>query len=141
MKLTVNDVYTRDAIVVAPDASAPTAGKLMEEHDIRRLPVVEDGKLVGIVTMTDLLRAAPSPATSLSIWEINYLADKVKVEEIMTRMVLTVTPDTDLGAAAALMLHHKIGGIPVLEDGRVVGIVTESDIFRALVKLLKDEAS
>ena len=111
----------------------------MEEHDIRRLPVVQDGKLVGIVTLTDLLRAAPSPATSLSIWELNYLLDKIKVAELMTRDVVTATPDTDLQAVAKIMAERKIGGIPVVEGDKVIGIITESDVFRALVKLLEEK--
>lgn len=140
MRLTVGDVYTRDIITVAPDTTAPQASKLMQEHGIRRLPVVQGDRLVGIITLLDLMRAAPSPATSLSVWELNYLRDKIKVEEIMSRKVHTVTTDTDLSTVASLMREHKIGGIPVVEDGRVVGIVTESDVFRALVNLLQDEA-
>ncbi|HLT58190.1 MAG: CBS domain-containing protein [Limnochordales bacterium] len=133
----VSDVFTRGAIVVDPNTSAPEARKVMEEHKIRRLPVVDGGKLVGIVTMTDLLKAAPSPATSLSIWELHYLLDRVKVSEIMTRDVITTTPDTDLRAVASLMAERKIGGLPVVENGEVVGMITESDVFRALVKLLE----
>ena len=125
----VDDVYTRNAVVVGPDTSAPEARQLMAEHDVRRLPVVEDGKLVGIVTQTDLLKAAPSPATSLSIWELNYLLDKIKVAELMTREVVTTTPDTELQTVAKIMAERKIGGMPVVEGDRVVGIITESDVF------------
>ncbi|MFS8523628.1 MAG: CBS domain-containing protein [Limnochordales bacterium] len=139
MKIKVDDVYTRNPVTVGPETSAPDARKLMEEHDIRRLPVVQDGKLVGIVTLTDLLRAAPSPATSLSIWELNYLLDKIKVAELMTRDVVTATPDTDLQAVAKIMAERKIGGIPVVEGDKVIGIITESDVFRALVKLLEEK--
>lgn len=133
----VRDVYTRGAIVVDPNTSAPQARKVMEEHKIRRLPVVDGGKLVGIVTLTDLLKAAPSPATSLSIWELHYLLDRVKVSEIMTKDVVTTTPDADLREVARVMADRKIGGLPVVEDGQVVGMITESDVFRALVKLLE----
>lgn len=139
MRLTVGDVYTGDVITIAPGASAPEARKLMDQHGIRRLPVVRGDRLVGIVTLLDLMRAAPSPATSLSVWELNYLQDKVKVEEIMTRNVHTASPDTPLHTVASLMREHKIGGLPVVEDGRVVGIVTESDIFRVLVELLQGD--
>ncbi|OUM98145.1 MAG: hypothetical protein BAA04_03555 [Firmicutes bacterium ZCTH02-B6] len=132
----VADIYTRNPVVVDPETSAPQARKLMEEHKIRRLPVVDNGKLVGIVTLSDLLKAAPSPATSLSIWELNYLLDRVKVKEIMTRDVVTTTPETDLKAVASVMAERKIGGLPVVENGQVVGIITESDVFRALVRLL-----
>jgi|SRR5690606_15544756 len=133
----VSDVFTRGAIVVEPNTSAPQARKIMEEHKIRRLPVVDEGKLVGIITLTDLLKAAPSPATSLSIWELHYLLDRVKVSEIMTRDVVTTTPDTDLRQVANIMAERKIGGLPVVENGEVVGMITESDVFRALVKLLE----
>lgn len=136
MKLKVKDMYTRDVVTVDPETSAPAAGKLMGEKNIRRLPVVKDGKLVGIVTLSDLMRAAPSPATSLSVWEINYLVDKIKVKEIMSKTVHTVSPDDNLRAAARLMLEHKIGGLPVVEDGRVVGILTESDVFRTMIDML-----
>ena len=139
MKIKVDDVYTRNPVTVGPETSAPDARKLMEEHDIRRLPVVQDGKLVGIVTLTDLLKAAPSPATILSIWELNYLLDKIKVGELMTREVVTATPDTELQTVAKIMADRKIGGIPVVEGDKVVGIITESDVFRALVKLLEEK--
>lgn len=137
----VDDVYTRGAIVVSPDTPAPKARRLMEQHGIRRLPVVQDGKLVGIVTLTDLLRAAPSAATTLSIWELNYLADKVKVAEVMSRHVITTTPDENLRNVAKVMVERKIGGLPVMEGDKVVGIITESDIFRAFVKLLEKQAA
>ncbi|OUM97762.1 MAG: hypothetical protein BAA04_03290 [Firmicutes bacterium ZCTH02-B6] len=133
----VRDVYTKGAITVTPRTSIADARRLMEEHKIRRLPVVDGDRVVGIVTQRDLLRATPSVATSLSIWEINYLLDKVRVEEIMTRDVVTVTPETSLADVAKLMIDRKIGGLPVVEDGRVVGVITESDAFRALVRLLE----
>ncbi|MFO7311919.1 MAG: CBS domain-containing protein [Bacillota bacterium] len=136
MPMKVADIYTRNPVVVDPETSAPQARKLMEEHKIRRLPVVDKGKLVGIVTLSDLLKAAPSPATTLSVWELNYLLDRVKVKEIMTRDVVTTTPDADLKTVASIMAERKIGGLPVVENGKVVGIITESDVFRALVKLL-----
>jgi len=136
MPMKVADIYTRNPVVVDPETSAPQARKLMEEHKIRRLPVVDNGKLVGIVTLSDLLKAAPSPATTLSVWELNYLLDRVKVKEIMTRDVVTTTPDADLKTVASIMAERKIGGLPVVENGKVVGIITESDVFRALVKLL-----
>jgi Predicted transcriptional regulator, contains C-terminal CBS domains len=141
MKMKVDDVYTRNPIVVGPETPVPEARRIMEENDIRRLPVVHEGKLVGIVTLTDLLRAAPSSATTLSVWELNYLADKIKVAEIMSRNVITTTPDDDLRNVARQMLAHKIGGMPVMDGDKVVGIITESDIFRAFVKLLDEQAS
>src|SRR5690606_32978383 len=119
----VRDVYTRGAIVVDPNTSAPQARKVMEEHKIRRLPVVDGGKLVGIVTLTDLLKAAPSPATSLSIWALHYLLDRVKVSEIMTKDLVTTTPDADLREVARVMADRKLGGLPVVEYGQVVGLI------------------
>lgn len=139
MTMKVRDVYTRNVISVTPNTTMPEARKLMEGNDIRRLPVIVGDELVGIVTLLDILRAAPSPATSLSVWEINYLLDKMTVAELMTSPVLTVTPDTDLHDVARMMLGHKIGGLPVVEDGRVVGIITESDIFRVMVGILEDD--
>lgn len=85
------------------------------------------------------MRAAPSPATSLSVWEINYLLDKITVAEVMASPVITVTPDTDLHEVARLMLAHKIGGLPVVDNGKLVGIITESDIFRVMVDLLSED--
>src|SRR5690606_12762970 len=99
--------------------------------------VVDGGKLVGIVTMTDLRKAAPPPASSLSTWERHDVLDRVKASEIMTRDVITTTPDTDSRAVASLSAERKIGGLPVVENGEVVGMITESDVFRALVKLLE----
>lgn len=136
MTLKVRDVYTRKVIWVTPNSTLPEARKLMDGNDIRRLPVIAGGELVGIITLTDVLRAAPSPATSLSVWEINYLLDKITVAELMTSPVMTVTPETPLHEVARLMLAHKIGGLPVVEDGKVVGMITESDIFRVMVGLL-----
>src|SRR5690606_27798731 len=136
MTLKVRDVYTRKVIWVTPNSTLPEARKLMDGNDIRRLPAIAGGELVGIITLTDVLRAAPSPATSLSVWEINYLLDKITVAELMTSPVMTVTPETPLHEVARLMLAHKIGGLPVVEDGKVVGMITESDIFRVMVGLL-----
>lgn len=131
-------MYTRDVITVDPATPAPVAQKLMDEHDVRRLPVVQGDELVGIVTLSDLMKAAPSAATTLSVWEINYLAEKITVQQIMSTTVFTVTPDDNLRVAANLMLQHKIGGLPVVEDGRVIGILTESDLFRTMVDMLDE---
>jgi CBS domain-containing protein len=99
---------------------------------IRRLPVVDRGRLVGIVTLGDVREAQPSHATTLSIYELNYLLSNLTVDEIMTRNPLTISPDAMIREAALVMLQHKIGGLPVMEDSRLVGIITESDIFRVL---------
>jgi CBS domain-containing protein len=105
----------------------------MMDHSIRRLPVVDDGRLVGIVTLGDIREAEASDATSLSIFELHYLLAKLRVSEFMTRDPITVSPAALIDRAAQIMLEHKIGGLPVVERGKLVGIITESDIFRMLV--------
>ena len=129
------------ALTITPDTPFQDALKLMHERKIRRLPVVDrNGKLVGIVSERDLLHATPSPATSLSVWELNYLLWKLTVKDLMATKVLTVTPDALLQEAATIMLEKKIGGLPVVDqDQKVVGVITETDIFKALVDMLETE--
>jgi acetoin utilization protein AcuB len=113
------------------------AHKLMRDEKIRRLPVVDKrGKLVGIVSESDLLHASPSDATSLSVWEMNYVLSKVMVREIMTREVISARTDTPLEDAARKMVDNKIGGLPVVRDAEVVGIITETDLFKIFLELL-----
>jgi len=120
-----------------PDMSVTEALRMMKEKKIRRLPVLDShGKLVGIVSDKDLLYASPSPVSSLSVWEMNYLLAKLKVEEVMTRKVLTVTEDTPLEEAARIMADNKIGGLPVLRGEALVGIVTETDLFKTFLELM-----
>lgn len=134
----VRDRMTPDPITVTPDTPFQDALRLMREHRFRRLPVVnKKGKLVGIVSERDLLYASPSPATSLSVWELNYLLSKLKIEEIMTRKVITTTPDAPIEDAAYLIVSNKIGGLPVVDDNsRVVGVITETDIFKTFVEMM-----
>jgi acetoin utilization protein AcuB len=115
----------------------------MRDRKIRRLPVVDKGRLVGIITHHDLLQASPSPATSLSVHEMNYLLAKMKVKDVMKRNPVTVSPDTPFEEALRLGQEKKIGSFPVVEDGKLVGIATESDIVRVLTQALglKDEGS
>jgi acetoin utilization protein AcuB len=109
----------------------------MRERKIRRAPVLDrHGKLVGIVSEKDLLYASPSPVSSLSVWEIHYLLSRLKVEEVMTQQVITITEDTPLEEAARTMADNKIGGLPVMRDGTLVGIVTETDLFKIFLELL-----
>ena len=122
-------------ITVSPEDSFRHAMTLIRQRGIRHLPVVEEGRLVGIVTDRDLRQASPSPATSLEIHELHYLLQRMKVREIMTTKLITVTPETSIEEAARLMLEHKIGGLPVLRAGVLVGILTETDILRAFVDL------
>ncbi|EEG77153.1 CBS and ACT domain-containing protein [Dethiobacter alkaliphilus] len=131
----IKDRMTKDVITVSPETTVPDALNLMEEKDVRHLPVVEKGRLTGIVSMLDLVRATPSPATSLSIWELNYLLAKLPVQDIMTKDVISVGPDTPIDDAALLMRTNKIGGLPVVKEEQVVGIVTETDIFSAVLEM------
>jgi CBS domain-containing protein len=120
---------------VVPDTAISKAHQLMKDDGIRRLPVMDSGRLVGIVTIGDIREASPSDATTLSIWELNYLWAQLTVEKVMTRDVISVRPDVSMIDAAKLMLDNKISGLPVVDhQGGLVGILTESDIFRMLVK-------
>ncbi|WP_295404206.1 CBS domain-containing protein [Meiothermus sp.] len=120
--------------VVGPDVPVPEAARMMKQGGFRRLPVVKDGRLVGIVTDRDLKEAMPSDASSLSIWELNYLISKLPVGEVMSKDPITIGENMPLQAAAKLMLEHKIGGLPVVQEGRLVGIVTVSDVLRAYLE-------
>ncbi len=125
---------SKNPITTTPDASVPDALKVMQGSKVRQLPVLGvDGALVGIVSLTDLFRASPSPATSLSIWEVDYLLEKIKVSEVMTRKVITVTEDTAVEEAGRIMTEAKVSGLPVMRDGELVGIITESHLFNVLV--------
>ncbi len=130
----IKDWMTRSVITVSPETTLPVAHKLMDEHKIRRLPIVEDGRLLGIITRGDVRGAEPSQATSLSIWELNYLLSNLQIKEIMTKDPITVSSEATISEAAQLMLANKVSGLPVLDaSGKVVGIITESDIFRLVV--------
>jgi len=106
------------------------AMNLMKKEKIRRTPVIESGKLVGIISDKDLLNASPSDATSLSVWEINYLLSQITVKEVMSKNVITVEESTPIEEVARIMADNKIGGVPVVRDGRVVGLITETDLFK-----------
>lgn len=130
---------TTDVITVPPETPIFEARELMKKHEVRRLPVVNKrGKLMGIVTKSDIQEASPSDATTLSVWELNYLLARTTVEQIMVKAedLITVSPDDPIERAASLMRKHKVGGLPVVEGGHLVGIITESDIFEVLLKLL-----
>ncbi|HKY79278.1 MAG TPA: CBS domain-containing protein [Anaerolineales bacterium] len=136
----VRDWMTSEVVMISPNQTLPEAHALMKGHKIRRLPVVDGGELIGILTLGDLREASPSDATSLSVFEMNYLLGRLPVSKIMTRDPLTVSPASGLIEAAKLMLHHKIGGLPVMEGDELVGIITESDIFRAYVHLAEAQS-
>ncbi|MEL6524187.1 MAG: CBS domain-containing protein [Chloroflexota bacterium] len=136
----VSTWMTENVITINRNAPISNAHRVMKQNDIRRLPVVENGKLVGIITIGDVREASPSDATTLSIWELNYLWAQLTVERVMTTDLLTVTPTTPVLDAAELMLEHKVSGLPVVgSDSTLVGILTESDIFRMLVRSRQPE--
>ena len=132
----VREYMTTSPVTVTPEDSLGEALRLMKEHSIRRLPVMAKGKIAGLVTEQDLMKASPSSATSLSIWEINYLFPKIKIKDIMTKEIFTVTPETILEEAALLMQENQISTLPVLDGDKLVGIITESDIFKAFIDVL-----
>ncbi len=135
--MVVKDFMTPNPITVFPDTTFSEALRIMRERKIRRLPVLEGGKLVGIVTEKDLLYASPSKATTLDIWELHYVLSKLKVGEIMTKNVITVEESAPLEEAARIMAENKIGALPVLnEEGELVGIITETDIFKVFIDML-----
>lgn len=129
----VRDVMSSPVVSVTRQTRLPMIKHLLREKNIRRLPVLENGHLVGIISLGDVRNAFPSDATTLSIFELSYLLDRVTAEEIMRSDVLTIEADAPLVAAASVMLEHKVSGVPVVQNGEVVGMITESDIFRAVV--------
>ncbi|MCJ7786226.1 MAG: CBS and ACT domain-containing protein [Desulfobacterales bacterium] len=132
----ISDVMTKNPITVDSETLVLDAQRIMRENNIRRLPVVDKGNLVGIVTQHDLLQASPSPATSLSIHELNYLLAKMKVKEVMKKNPITLSPDTPFEEALRFGQDKKIGSFPIMDKGKLVGIITESDIVRFLTRAL-----
>jgi acetoin utilization protein AcuB len=133
----VRERMSQEPVTITSDVSVTDALRLMRERKVRRMPVLDShGKLVGIVSDQDLLYASPSPVSSLSVWEMNYLLARLKVEEVMTRKVITVTEDTPLEEAACIMADSKIGGLPVMREDKLVGIITETDLFKAFLEML-----
>ena len=133
----VQDAMTVNPVTVTVDATLPDIARLMHDKKIRRVPVMDkNGKLAGIISDRDVRENMPSPATTLSKWEINTLLDKLRASEIMTSPVLVTAPDCPLEEAARVLLEKKIGALPVVKDGDLVGIVTETDFFRAFVDML-----
>jgi acetoin utilization protein AcuB len=131
----VRALMTGAPITLPPDISIFEARRLMDNARIRHVLVTLGGDLLGIVTDRDIRLNMPSQATSLSVWELNYLLAKVTVGEVMTRSLITIGPDLDARDAAQVMLDHKIGALPVIDDRKLIGIVTETDLLRAFVKV------
>jgi acetoin utilization protein AcuB len=131
----IGDWMTRDPVVVAPDTLLMEARKKMNEYKVHHLPVIKKGKLVGILTRHNLLEASPSSATTLSIHELSYLLANMKVGEIMEKDVVWVSPDTPVEDVLLLAHKREIGSFPVVENGKLVGIATTSDVTRALIEI------
>ncbi len=133
----VRERMTANPIVVHPETSFQEALQLLREKKIRRLPVVDKhGDLVGIVVEKDLLYASPSPATSLNVYEAHYLLSKLAIQDVMTKRVITVRDDCPLEEAARIMIDHKIGSLPIVHDKKIVGIITETDVFKVMAEAL-----
>lgn len=132
----VKERMSKPVITVNPNLPINEALNLMKDEQIRRLPVIDKGKLVGIVSDKDLLNASPSIATSLSVWEMNYLLSKITIKDVMSKNVFSVEENTPIEIAARTMADNKIGGMPVLRDGKVVGIITETDLFKIFLELM-----
>ncbi len=138
----VKDRMASELVTISPATSFPEGFRVMRENRIRHLPVVdEDGILVGIVTQTDLLHASPSAATTLSVFEMSYLLANLHVKEVMSSPPITVSEDVPLEEAAGVMVEKKIGCLPVMRDGNLVGMITETDIFETFVEILGGEGA
>lgn len=129
----IRDIMTTNVVTISSSTSISDAKRIMEAHRFQRLPVVDKGKLVGIVTARRLESVSPSKATSLTVWELTYLLNTTPVKEIMEKNVITVSPDTTNEEAVALAQSHKVGTLVVVEDGHVVGIVTTNDFFYKII--------
>ena len=133
----VGERMTKPVITVSPDTPIQDALAKMRKERVSRFPVVDKkGKLVGVVSEDDLLHASPSDATSLSVWEINYLVSKITVERVMTTDVVTVMEDTPLEEAARIMADRRVGGLPVVRGDAVVGMITQTDLFHVFLEML-----
>lgn len=132
----VGERMKHPVITLPPDMPINEALNFMRKEKIRRTPVVQGGKLLGIISEKDLLNASPSSATTLSVWEMNYLVSKIPVSEVMKKNVLTVTEDTPIEEAARVMADNKIGALPVLRGGNIVGIITETDLFKLFLEMM-----
>ncbi|HEO6331390.1 TPA: CBS domain-containing protein [Streptococcus agalactiae] len=131
----VKDFMTKKLVYVSPDTTVAEAADLLREHHLRRLPVVENDQLVGLVTEGTMAEAQLSKATSLSIYEMNYLLNKTKIRDIMIKDIVTVSQYASLEDAIYLMMSRKIGVLPVVDNGQLYGIVTDRDVFKAFLEI------
>ncbi len=132
----VGERMSSPVITVSPETPIHDALVMFKKEHIRRAPVIKDGKLVGIVSQGDLLNASPSPVSSLSVWEMNYLISKVTVKQVMSKKVKSIDVDTPIEEAARIMADLKIGGMPVMRSGTIAGMITETDLFKILLELM-----
>jgi len=132
----VGERMSHPVISVSPETPIHDALVMFKKEHIRRAPVIKNGKLVGIVSERDLLNASPSPVTSLSVWEMNYLLSKVTVKQVMSKKVKTIDVNTPIEEAARIMADSKIGGVPVMRSGVIAGIITETDLFKIFLELM-----
>lgn len=139
-KRQVADIMTPNPVTVTPRNAIRTAINLMREGGYRRLPVVDRGRLVGIITDRDLRRAANSPFVVREQWYDNFILDHIEVGSCMTPNPLTIEPSASIAEAARLMRNHKIGGLPVIADGQLLGIITDTDLLDFLIEILSSEA-
>ncbi|MCC7129060.1 MAG: CBS domain-containing protein [Anaerolineae bacterium] len=132
----VGERMSHPVITVTPQMPITEALNLLRTEHIRRAPVIKNGKMVGIISEKDMLNAAPSSASSLSVWEVSYLINKIAVEEVMAKKVFSVSEDTPIEEAARIMADHKIGGLPVTRGDEVVGMITETNLFKVFLELM-----
>lgn len=133
--MSVKDFMTRKVVYISPNTTIAHAADLMREQDLHRLPVIENDKLVGLVTEGTIAEASPSKATSLSIYEMNYLLNKTKVKDVMIKDVITVSAYASLEDATYLMYKNKVGILPVVDNDQLYGVITDRDIFAAFLQV------
>lgn len=133
--MAVKDFMTRKVVYVSPDTTVAHTADMMREQGLRRLPVIENDRLVGVVTERTMAEASSSKVTSLSIYEMNYLLNKTKIRDIMARDVVTVSPYASLEDAVYAMMKNQVGILPVVEAGQVFGVITEKDVFKAFLEV------
>jgi acetoin utilization protein AcuB len=133
----VSEVMTRTVVTLTPEQTLRDAVELLRSKHIRHLPVVEDSRLIGILTDRDVKRATPSLLSGVDRDEYDRVLDETKIGQIMTREPMTVTPETGLKAAVKIFIDHKVGALPVVSDGLLVGIITEIDLLRVFHGMLK----
>lgn len=133
--MAVKDFMSQKVVYVSPDTTVAHATDIMREQGLRRLPVIENDKLVGLVTEGTMADASPSKATSLSIYEMNYLLNKTKISDIMIKNLITVSQYASLEDAIYLMMKHGVGILPVVDNDQLYGVITDKDVYRAFLQI------